>query len=45
MGLTILAVFTDKLLGQEITERIVIIKQIRATIVIFREMHARKRSD
>lgn len=35
----------DELLGQEITEQIVIIKQIRAMIVIFIEMHDSKRSD
>lgn len=42
---TILSVFTDKLLGQGITEKIVIIKQMRAMIVIFVEMRDSQRSD
>lgn len=43
-GLTILSVCTGKLLGQEKTEKI-IIKKIRAMIVIVIKMHDSKRSD
>lgn len=39
VGLTILPIFTNKLLGQQTTEKIVIIEKIRAIMVMFTEMH------